>query len=229
MCGRFSITKPIEAIRQLFNVPQLPNLEARFNLAPSQPAPVVRLDREGNRELAMLRWGLIPWWAKDPAIGYKTINARVETVATKPASRDAFQRRRCLVPTDGFYEWQKVGKEKQPFRITMADEGLFGFAGLWERWKPPEGEPVESFTIVVGEPNELVRPIHDRMPVIIDPVDYETWLDADPSEVGSLLRPYPAEKMRAYPVSRRANSPDNDDAEIIAPVSSEPAQGSLLL
>jgi len=216
MCGRYSLTKPIEAMRQLFlfRGPLL-NLAARYNIAPSQDAPVVRLDSGGDRQLAMLRWGLIPSWSKDPKASYSTINARAETVATKPAYRSAFKSRRCLVPADGFYEWQKVGSQKQPYRITMKDDGLFAFAGLWERWE--RDGVIESFTIIVTEANELMKPIHDRMPVILDPTDYVAWLDmkTPAADAQALLRPFPPEVMRAYPISTRVNSPRNDDASVI--------------
>ncbi len=188
MCGRYSITKPVEAMRQLFDFAgPLPNLPARYNVAPTQEVPIIRSqggdgDGGGGRALAMLRWGLIPFWAKEPSIAYRMINARAETVATKPAFRAAFRARRCLVPADGFYEWQKRGRAKQPFRIVLKGEALFAFAGLWERWSGGEGEVIESCTIIVTEANELLRPIHDRMPVILDPADLGAWLDGSQAE-----------------------------------------------
>lgn len=212
MCGRYSITLPVEAVRRYFQVPQLPNLEPRYNVAPTQDAPIVRLDREGNRELAMLRWGLIPWWAKDAKLGNKLINARAESVAGNSSFRDAFQRRRCLVAADGFYEWRKVGKERRPYRIARTDGELLAMAGLWDRWKAPGGERVESFTIVTTDANDLVLPLHDRMPVIIGPADFDAWLAEPRTE---LLRPYPGELLTAYPVSQRVNSPKNDDPECL--------------
>ncbi|MGH6960565.1 MAG: SOS response-associated peptidase, partial [Dongiaceae bacterium] len=186
-----------------------------YNAAPSQNLPVVRLDRDGRRELALLRWGLIPSWARDPAIGYRTINAKAETVAEKPAFRAAFRKRRCLVPADGFYEWQKIDGGKQPWRITLKDGAPFAFAGLWEHWDKG-GEPVESFTIITTTANALCAEIDDRMPVIIGPADYEAWLAAaDTAIPQALLQPYPAETMAAYPVGTRVNSPKNDDAQLI--------------
>jgi putative SOS response-associated peptidase YedK len=218
MCGRYSITTNPEAMRRLFAfLNATPNIRPRYNAAPTDELPVVRLDREGNRELAMLRWGLIPLWAEDPKIGYSTINARSETVATKPAFREAFRKRRCLVPTDGFYEWAKVGSEKQPYRITMKDGEPFAMAGLWEWWRRGE-QRIESFTIIVTAANELSRPIHDRMPVILHPDTWEAWLTTKDAETASaLLQPYPASRMTMYPVSKRVGNVKNDDPELIGP------------
>jgi putative SOS response-associated peptidase YedK len=241
MCGRYSITTNPEAMRQLFrflNPP--PNLPPHYNAAPTQELPVVRRDRSGARELVQLRWGLIPFWAKDQKIGYSTINAKAETVAEAPAFRAAFQSRRCLVAADGFYEWRQEGKQKKkPYRFTLKDGGPFAFAGLWERWRGPRprsgqavdaggAASIESFTIIVTEANDLVRRIHDRMPVIIDPADYDAWLEAADTTIPmALLQPYPAEKMRSYPVSQRVNSPKNDDPDVIAEVQADPPIGDL--
>ena len=173
----------------------------RFNIAPTQEVSAVRDLGEG-RELEFLRWGLIPSWAKDKSIGAKLINARAETVAEKPAFRSAFKHRRCLIPADGFFEWKKEGGRKEPHYITLRDGGLFAFAGLWEEWHPEDGEAVRSCTIITTGANELVRPLHDRMPVILDPGDYADWLDVNPrtkEQLLSLLRPFPSEKMRTYP------------------------------
>ena len=161
-------------MRRVFNVTgPLPNVPPRYNIAPTQDAPVVRQTKDADeREMDMLRWGLVPSWSQGPDSGYSMINARAETVATKPAFRSAFRFRRCLVPADGFYEWRKVAGRKQPYRITVKDGEPFAFAGLWEHWTGPDGYVVQSFTIVVTEANELLRPIHDRMPVILDPADY---------------------------------------------------------
>ena len=171
----------------------------------------------------MTRWGLIPSWAKDLKIGYSTINARAETVDTKPSFRSAFKKRRCLVPADGFYEWQKVDSSKQSYRITLKDEGIFAFAGLWELWKGEE--KIESFTIIVTDANDFLRPIHDRMPVILEPADYDFWLDGEVQSVETLkglLKPYSSEKMTTYPVSKRVNSPKNDDPACIVAVGDTP-------
>jgi putative SOS response-associated peptidase YedK len=238
MCGRYSLTTPVEGLRRVFGFLEQPNLAPRYNIAPSQEIAAVRLGEDGGRHFAWLRWGLIPSWAKDIKIGYRTINARAETAAEKPAFRAAFRKRRCLVLADGFYEWQKQDKgAKQPYRVTLAEGGPFGFAGLWESWRDPEsGERIESATIVVTEANDLLRPIHDRMPVILAPADFDAWLDAErPREAArALLRPYPAAALAAYPVSTRVNKVANDDPEVIAPLEAEApedngaAQGRLL-
>src|SRR5262245_9289952 len=241
MCGRYSITTNPEAMRQLFRfLNPTPNLPPHYNAAPTQELPVVRRDRTGARELVQLRWGLIPVWAKDQKIGYSMINAKAETVAEAPAYRAAFQWRRCLVATDGFYEWRQEGKQKQPYRFTLTDGGLFAFAGLWERWRKPRprhgqaadagggGAAIDTFTIIVTEANDLVRRVHDRMPVIIDPADYDAWLDsADTTIPMALLQPYPAERMRSYPVSQRVNSPKNDDPDVIEEAHPDPSSGDL--
>ena len=169
-----------------------------------------------------LRWGLIPFWSKDADIGYRTINAKAESIDTKPAFRDAFRQRRCLVPTDGFYEWKKLGSTKQPYLLTMADGNLFAFAGLWDGWRDLAGrEVVRTFTIITTEPNELAAPIHNRMPAIIGPADYAPWPGEEPvekDELLALLNPFSAERMRAYPVDRRVGNPKNEDAGLIAPL-----------
>lgn len=225
MCGRFLITAPIEALRLLFQVPSGLNLEARYNLAPTQSAPVLRLDAEGQRALSMLRWGLIPSWAKDATIGAKLINARADTVATKPSFRAAFRQRRCLVPVDGFYEWQEVpgSKAKQPYLICRAGSGpgrdgsTFVFAGLWERWVDGS-QPVETFTIITTDANATLAPIHHRMPVVIAPGDFAAWLDHQNKDAEALLRPAPDDLLQAIPVSTRVNSVRNDDAGLVEPV-----------
>lgn len=221
MCGRFTLRTPAKDVGQLFDV-NVPELEPRYNVAPSQDLPAVRLDGQtGQREFALLRWGLVPFWADDPKTGYSLINARAETVAQKRSFRAAFRKRRCLILADGFYEWQKPdGKtkgKKQPYFIHMVDDRPFAFAGLWERWKR-DGEEVESCTIIVTEANDLVTPFHDRMPVILPPEDYDLWLDgefADESKLQSMLRPYPSHEMEAYPVAPVVNSPKNDRPECI--------------
>ena len=220
---------PYSELVRLYRItsdPNIPNLPPRWNVAPSQDIPAVRLDRHGKRRLVSLRWGLIPYWAKDAKIGYRTINARAETVATAPAFREAFRKRRCLIPADGFYEWQKQGGTRQPYRVILKDGAPFALAGLWERWRNPEnGEKVESCTIIVTDANELVAPLHDRMPVIIDPADFDAWLDTSrgTETAQALLKPYPAETMTAYPVSKHVNKPENDDPGCIEPVTLEPA------
>ena len=218
MCGRYLITTPVEAIRRIFQVEQRPNLAARYNVAPTQAVPIIRRN-DGGRELVMARWGLVPFWAKDLKIGNKLINARAETVAEKPAFRDAFRRRRCLVIADGFYEWRKVDGGKQPYLIRVAGGAPFAFAGLWERWTDKAtGERIESCTIIVREANALIAPIHDRMPVILPPEHYESWLDPSAGDGARLLTAYPAEAMEAFPVSARVGNVRNDDPALIEPV-----------
>lgn len=222
MCGRYMMTSPVDAMQQLFRFEERPNLPPRFNVAPTQDVPIVRLRKSGEgRELALVRWGLIPYWAKDPAIGNKLINARAESVATKPAFREAFRRRRCLVPANGFYEWEKRGRTRQPWLIRRKDGELLAFAGLWEVWRNDKGERIHSCTIVTGEPNAVAGRFHDRMPVILDPDDYERWLRAEPEDALRLLGPCPDAWLEAYPVSPRVNSPANDDPELIEPLAAQ--------
>jgi len=228
MCGRFTARLTWEQIHGLYDIKPAKrrdpkqgelDLKPRFNVAPTDVMPVVRLDREGEREVALLRWGLVPFWANDAKIAYKTINARAETVATAPAYRAAFKKRRCLVPASGFFKWKKLdGGGKQPYCIGMRDGSPLSFAGLWERWDKGE-TPVETFTIITGEPNALTRELHDRMPVILDPNDWDAWLTAaDTAIPQALLQPFPAQLMAAYPVSTRVNSVKNDDAAVIEPM-----------
>ena len=224
MCGRFTLSTPAQTLQKLFDLPDVPELPQRYNIAPSEALATVRVpEGKAQRELTFLRWGLIPPWADDPAIGNRMINARAETAATSPAFRGAFRRRRCLVPADGFYEWQRVGRRKQPYYIHMRDGSPFAFAGLWEHWKGPEGQVVESCTLITTEPSDLVRQVHDRMPVILAPRDYDLWLDPevrDAEQLRALLHAYPAEQMEAFPVSQAVNSPANDDPACIAPLAS---------
>lgn len=220
MCGRFTLRTPASEIARLFDV-TVPDFQPRYNLAPSQAVAAVRLDpRREKREFAFLRWGLIPSWADDPKTGYRMINARAETVATKPSFRHAFRERRCLILADGFYEWQKTNDKKQPYFMRMKDDRPFAFAGLWECWKGG-GDEVESCTIIVTEANELLESIHDRMPVIVSPEDYDLWLDPefeDKESLQKMLRPYPVGEMEAYPVNTIVNTPKNDVEECIQPM-----------
>ncbi len=220
MCGRFTLLTPSETLAEQFELPDMPALPPRYNIAPSQSVAAVRqLPDDGGRELVWLRWGLVPFWAKELSIGARMINARSETVAQKPAFRAAFRQRRCLVLADGFYEWQKQAGSKQPFFIRLEDGRPFAFAGLWEHWDGPEGA-VESCTILTTEPNDLIRPLHNRMPIILLPTDYDLWLDhsvQEPRQLQPLLRPYSAQDMVAYPVSLWVNSPQNDGPRCIEP------------
>ena len=220
MCGRFTLTQPatIAAKFELDNfAPTEPEFyEPRFNVAPTQRIVVIPTV-DGQRQARRMRWGFVPTWAKDIKIGASLINARAESIASKPAFRAAFKNRRCLIPADGFYEWQSGPRGKQPYRITLADGAMFAFAGLWERWRnPATDEWIESCCIVTCDTNELTEKFHDRMPVIIAAEDYDAWLTGTPEQASTLLRPYPADEMRAYPVSSRVNSPKNDSAELVA-------------
>jgi len=224
MCGRYSLTTPVEALARLFGFAERPNLLPRVNIAPGQEVAVLRADEAGTRHFAWLRWGLVPCWAKDEKIGYRMINARAESVAEKPAFRAAFRKRRCLVLADGFYEWRAEKGGKQPYRITLADGRPFAFAGLWESWENAGAErPLESCTIVTTVANARLRALHDRMPVILEGADGEAWLDpATPAAAArTLLRPFAVEKTTYYPVSRRLNSPAVDDPSLLAPTAGE--------
>lgn len=221
MCGRFTLDTPSEALADLFQVEAAPSMKPRYNIAPTQPVAAVRRSLAGEREILLMHWGLIPSWAKTPEMGNRLINARSETAAEKPSFREAFKRRRCLVPTDGFYEWQRVDRRKQPYYIRMAGREPFALAGLWERWEGPDGMVIESCAILTTEANALLRPIHNRMPVIIDPGDYQRWLEAEAHETGALaplMRPYPEGRLSAIPVSPRVNNPKNDDPRCIEPL-----------
>jgi putative SOS response-associated peptidase YedK len=212
MCGRFARIVSNRKLRERYRLKDTPPLDDRYNIAPTQPVAAVRPTDEG-RELVLLRWGLIPSWSKDAKIGYKLINARAETVAEKPSFRSAFKQRRCLIPASGFYEWQKKGTgRKQPFFICPRDGELFSFAGLWERWHDPEGEEVQSCTILTTTANEVMQPIHDRMPVILGQSAEEKWLDprASADALRSLLVPYTSAGMEARPVGLWVNNPKND-------------------
>jgi putative SOS response-associated peptidase YedK len=221
MCGRYSQSQSAEIIAKAFQVDSVPALKPRYNIAPTQSVPtVLQTSASTNRQFKMLHWGLIPSWAKDPKMGGRLINARAETVNEKPAFRSAFRQRRCLVLADGFYEWQQQEdkKQKQPFYFRLSDGQPFAFAGLWEHWKGADGEEIESCTLLTTEPNELMQPIHNRMPVILDPKDYDLWLDSEvkkPELLQPLLRPYQTEEMTTYPVSKVVNKPSNDTAECI--------------
>jgi len=222
MCGRFSQTASPEVIAQQFTLDDPPLFKPRYNIAPSQPVVAIRIEPDTTiRKLVMLRWGLIPSWAKDPKIGNQCINAKAETVAEKPSFRSAFKKRRCLVITTGFYEWQVRGPVKQPMLIGMRSKRPFAFAGLWEHWKPTNGEPVETCTIITTEPNDLMAPIHNRMPVILAPASYDQWLDPTFQNIetlNGLLRPYPSEELTAFPVSTLVNNPRHDAPQCLEPV-----------
>jgi putative SOS response-associated peptidase YedK len=227
MCGRFLNKLPAAEIARIFGTRNpLPNYPARFNIAPTDPVLTVRFNPETKeRSLDALRWGLVPHWAKDLKIGSRMINARAETVATMPAFRDAFEARRCIIPASGFYEWQKTGTTKQPYAIVPEGDLLFAFAGLWENWRDRNAgagaEWIRTCTVITGKPNELMAPIHNRMPVILPREAWSTWLEDEQATTDALLgllRPYPTERMRVYSISSRVNSVKNDDAGLIEPM-----------
>ncbi len=213
MCGRFTLRTSPQEVAKTFGLLDVPDYRLRYNVAPTQQVLTITL-RDGKRQGSIRCWGLVPSWADDPKIGYRLINARADTVASKPSFRSAFKRSRCLVVADGFYEWKKGvdAKTKQPFYIRLKKDRPFAFAGLAERWSR-NGETIESCTLITTDPNELMAEIHDRMPAILPADDYDLWLDPEfegKEKLVSLLRPYPADEMTAYPISTLVNSPKND-------------------
>ena len=224
MCGRYTLSVRHEVLAEKFGVSgPLPELSPSYNVAPGREVPAVVGEADGDggnyrRRMEMLRWGLIPPWADDPAIGYRMINARAETAPSKPSFRRAFRKRRCLIPADGFYEWKKENGGKQPYHFRLKDGESFAFAGIWESWTDPDGGTVRSCAILTTEANEVVGEVHARMPVILPPEDHYIWLDPDFEEtepLAALLVPYPPEALEAYPVSRFVNRPGNDDERCV--------------
>lgn len=219
MCGRYTLHHDASQLALRFAVQETrADVPERYNIAPTQPVAVVTVN--SPRTLQMMRWGLIPSWAKDPAIGNKLINARAETLAEKPSYKTALIRRRCLIPADGFYEWKPAGNGKQPMYIHRRDDALFAFAGLWEEWRSPEGDTVRSCTIITTTPNDLMASIHNRMPAILRPEEEAAWLDnttQSAPDLLQLLRPYPESAMEAYAVSKMVNAPTVDTPDCIAP------------
>jgi len=238
MCGRFTLATPASEWAALFRLDEIPDVEPRFNIAPTQDVAVVRapaglrehpglhLAPPGSpvpREIATMRWGLIPRWAREIGSGQPLINARSETVAEKPSFRDSYRERRCLVVADGFYEWQAAGRHKQPYWIGLPGGQPFGFAGLWDRWKAEDGHTIESCTILTTDANESLRALHDRMPVIVAPEQFDMWMDPDtiPWELEPLLSPYPGDDVEFYPVTTRVNYVANDDALCMEPMQTQ--------
>jgi putative SOS response-associated peptidase YedK len=225
MCGRVRLSSDVSEIKLVFSIPShrpTPNFPPSWNVAPTDSLPVVRYDtKAGERSLDLLRWGLVPYWAKDTKVGFANINAKAEGIETKSAFREAFQRRRCLVPVDNFYEWAKTGTGKQPYAIALADRHLMALAGLWENWKSPEGEWMRSFAIITTTPNELCARLHNRMPVVLKPEAWPVWLgeeSAEASALKALLRPIPSDEMTCWPVSARVGNVKNNDASLIEPI-----------
>jgi putative SOS response-associated peptidase YedK len=234
MCGRYRLSRRKQLIEEYFDAgPFEDEWAPRYNIAPTQPVPVIRQNpKEPVRELSLLRWGLIPSWAKDSSGAARMINARSETAATKPAFRDALKFRRCMIPSDGFYEWKKSGTVKQPYCFDVEGGRLFAFAGIWDRWKDESGNWVETCSILTTTPNAVTSAVHDRMPVILDPASYDLWLDpgmTNVDETSDHLKPFDARLMRSYPVSARVNHAANDDEECSAPIELVQTQGRLFL
>ncbi|MCP5155350.1 MAG: SOS response-associated peptidase [Ectothiorhodospiraceae bacterium] len=223
MCGRYALRVSAPEVARILGLETVGSIEPRFNIAPTQPVLACRVDARGTRAVSVLRWGLIPHWARDDKSAYRMINARAETAAARPAFRVALRRRRCLVPADGYYEWQAGPSGKQPWFFHLDDDRPFCFAGIWERWdRGPDG-PVESCAILTTAPSALAAEIHDRMPVIVRPEDYATWLDPgihDPAALAPLLRPYDEPELVVHPVSRWVNSPAHDDPRCTEPAPS---------
>jgi putative SOS response-associated peptidase YedK len=226
MCGRARLSSDVSEIKVAFRIPPerpAPNFAPSWNVAPTDPLPVVGYDpKDHQRGLAVMRWGLVPFWAKDIKVGFSNINAKGEGIEKKPAFREAFRQRRCLVPVDSFYEWQKTAAGKQPYAIGLKGGGLMALAGLWENWRDPSsGERVRSFAIITTEPNELCAQLHNRMPVVLGPETWPQWLGEEPAEeaqLKSLLVPYPSGGMIAWPVSARVGSVKNNDPSLIEPI-----------
>ena len=233
MCGRYRLSRRKQIIEGHFDsVSGEEDWSPRYNVAPTQPVPIIRQNpKEPRRDLSLVRWGLIPSWAKDASGSAAMINARAESAAIKPAFRDALKLRRCLIPADGFYEWSRVGKTKQPYCFEVNDGELFAFAGLWQRWKDPSANWIKSCSILTTTPNAVTAQVHDRMPVILHPDKYDLWLDpgfTNVTAVSEMLKPYDARLMRSFPVSTRINHAANDDPECAKPLEIEaPLQGQL--
>ena len=233
MCGRYRLSRRKQIIEEHFDCSSGDeDWTPRYNIAPTQPVPIIRQHpKEARRDISLVRWGLIPTWAKDASAAAGMINARAETAVTKPAFRDAFKSRRCIVPADGFYEWLRTGTSKQPYCFEVNDGELFAFAGLWERWKDASGNWIKSCAILTTTPNAVTSAVHDRMPVILNADAYDLWLDpgfTDVTAASELLKPYDAKLMRCYPVSTRINHAAIDDAECANPIELEvPPQGQL--
>src|ERR1700689_2314876 len=222
MCGRYRLSRRKQLVEEYFATSGAEEWNPRYNIAPTQPVPIIRQNpKEPIRELSLVRWGLIPSWAKDSSGAAMMINARSKTASTKPAFRDALKSRRCLIPADAFYEWLRTGKAKQPYCFEVNEGELFAFAGIWERWNDAGGNWVKTCSILTTIPNAVTAAVHDRMPVILDPDNYELWLDPGMQNVAvasELLKPCDARLMRCYPVSSRVNHVGNDDAACSAPV-----------
>lgn len=218
MCGRYVLKQTPAKLKEYFSLDEVADFGPHYNIPPGTDIPVIRQSPEGKRVLHLLRWGLVPHWAKDPTIGAKLSNARGETIAEKPSFRDAFKRRRCLVPADGFYEWKTEGRIKQPYYFSMKSGEPFALGGVWESWRAPDGSLLRTCCLITTGPNEIMRPVHDRMPVIVAPDDYEEWLTGDPGEAQTLIRPYISEDMKTWAVDRRVSRSGEEGADLVLPV-----------
>lgn len=223
MCGRYALNATSQQLMDHFELVKSVDFSARFNIGPTSVVPVIRQSPEGERVAGLLKWGLVPNWSQDPSNGAKMNNARAETVADKPSFGGAFRRRRCLIPATGFYEWKTVGKIKQPYFIRYKSGELMAMAGLWESWRNPSGEILRTFCVITTRPNNIMEPIHDRMPVLIPPGNFGAWLDpAIPGEdLAELLEPMSAQGMEAWPVSKAVSKATEDHEDLIAPVKEE--------
>lgn len=224
MCGRYALETSASELAARFELDEVVDLAPRYNIAPGTDIPAIRHSPEGKRVLHLLRWGLIPHWAKDPGIGAKLSNARGETVAEKPSFRDAFKRRRCLVPADGFYEWKTEGRQKQPYYFSLKSGEPFALGGVWESWRAPEGAILRTCCLITTGPNDIMLPVHDRMPVIVSPDDYEAWLTGEASAAQALVKPFPTDEMQAWAVSRRVSRSGEEGADLIRPANDAHAE-----
>ena len=221
MCGRYALKAPSSELASRFKLDEVVDVASRYNIAPGTDIPTIRRSPEGKRVMHLLRWGLVPHWAKDPSIGAKLSNARGETVADKPSFRDAFQRRRCLVPADGFYEWKTEDKQKQPYYFSLKSGEPFALGGVWESWRAPDGNILRTCCLITTGPNEIMQPVHDRMPVIVSPNDYEAWLTGEVDDALGLVRPYRTDEMQAWAVSRRVSRSGEEGADLVWPAGDE--------
>jgi putative SOS response-associated peptidase YedK len=217
MCGRYALTTPASELATRFGLDEIVDVAPRYNISPGTEIPTIRHSPEGKRVMHLLRWGLVPHWAKDPGVGAKLSNARGETVAEKPSFREAFKRRRCLVPADGFYEWKNEGRQKQPYFFSLKTGEPFGLGGVWESWRAQNGDVLRTCCLITTGPNEIMLPVHDRMPVIVSPDDYAAWLTGEANDALDLVRPYPPDEMQAWAVSKRVSRSGEEGADLIRP------------
>ena len=217
MCGRFALKTPTSELASHFKLDEAVEVAPRYNIAPGTDIPTIRHSPEGKRVMHLLRWGLVPHWAKDPSIGSKLSNARGETVAEKPSFRDAFKRRRCLVPADGFYEWKAEGRVKEPYYFSMKNGEPFALGGVWESWRAPNGDILRTCCLITTEPNEIMLPVHDRMPVIVSSENCGQWLEGEADDAQAILKPYPTDEMQVWAVSKRVSRSGEEGADLVLP------------